>query len=395
MAVLRGNRIVRGKIGDTGHRQQYVKEGNGYRKRTVAYQLPVSVTVSDSVASTSQRNKFALIQALSSALTAVGFTRNLYRSGIGIGGYQAFIRDNIRAVVGASGNWFIDFAQVRLSIGDFKNEIKSSQADVAWLKDESGIDPNCQTSMALCWSHNANQHPDALDYQLYLVGVKVKEDGSLDDIITHQPLVNMSQCNCQTLLPLCGCCKTYWYGMFVNPINGKFSSSTYLGADTIIDQLPEYSTDCCCATCDEVAVTAKVTAPSELPLTCCGEEEFNPNRSFITFTGENNVVAPFGAAPFVLVPDETVTLAYDDSIANIVFVTPSNPSRLQKMGYSFDGVTYVDITETGEIPGDIALDAATAAGGTVVITIKTLYAPYGTEYTNAFNFAHPGIITPV
>jgi hypothetical protein len=397
MAVLRGNRIVKGKLGDVGHRQQFVKEPNGsYKKRTVAYQLPVNVTQTDSVLQDNQRSKFKLIQALSQALTTKGFTRTLYRSGIGIGGYQAFIRDNIKAVVGSTGNWFLDFSQVRLSIGDFKNEIKSSRPLDKWLTDESGIDVNCQTAMGLCWSHDANAHPDAVDYQLLLVGVKVNEDGSLDDIITHQPLANMSECNCQTLLPLCGCCKTYWYAMFVNPNTGRFSSSTYLGSDAVIDQLPEYNSECCCATCDPVAPVVKIAPPSEVPVTCCGTEEHNPNRGFITFSGENTVVAPFGAAPFILVPEETINVELftipNDGAPDYLLVSPSNPQRVISVAYAWDGSdTFIDITNNLTIDVD---NIPVQQLETKQIVFKVLYSPNNSEYTFAYTVDALYALTP-
>ena len=177
--------------------------------------------------------------------------------------------------------------------------------------------------------------------------------------------------------------------MFVNPLTGRFSSSTYLGSDTIIDQLPVWTEDCCCATCDDVAaaVAAIIKAPSELPHTCCGEEDHNPTRGFITFNGENGVVAPSGAAPYVLVPEEVVTLAYDKD-NNVFVATATNVSRLQMLAYSLDGVTFNDITGTLQIPGDYVIDAANANGGTTPVVIKALYSPLDREYT--FNFTSDG-----
>ena len=68
MAVVKGMNFTRGRLGDIGFRQQVVKDGNGYRRRTVAFQIPESVSNPNTPGQVRQRTRFRLIQSLGSAL---------------------------------------------------------------------------------------------------------------------------------------------------------------------------------------------------------------------------------------------------------------------------------------------------------------------------------------
>ena len=128
MAVVKRMNFKRGRLGDIGFRQQFVGNGDGtYSRQTVAFQIPDVVTNPRSPGQVKQRSKFRLVQALASALSSKSLLANFYRSGAGLAGYNAFIRDNINfaTVELESGLAYVDFRKLQVTLGDFNKPVKA------------------------------------------------------------------------------------------------------------------------------------------------------------------------------------------------------------------------------------------------------------------------------
>ncbi len=280
MAVVKGMNFTRGKLGDIGFRQQMVKEGNGnYRRRTVAFKLPETVSNPRTLGQVRQRTKFKMIQAIGSALSAKGITYSFYRSGRGISGYNAFIRDGIASAIveAPDGTPYVDWKKLQVTNGDFYKKMKPYQAQTL-------LGDDCNCARLLTWNYDWTCDPDGNAYALNLIGVKVDEEGAIEDVVCVQPRIPLSACHAEVLLPQCDCCKTYWYAFFVDPYTGYFSSSEYIG--TCDCSLPVYEGEC--GTCVTPPPAPSFTPPSECP-THCGDGTNEVNRTEIVYTGLSKV----------------------------------------------------------------------------------------------------------
>lgn len=276
MAVVKGMRFVRGKLGDVGFRQQFVKDGKGgYKKQTVAFQLPEGNT-SNSVGQARQRSRFRLIQALATMLSQKGLLRALYRSVTGLSGYAAFIGYNVKeAIVESAGDFFVNFPKLRVANGDWSKEIQVFGSDLE-------PDDDCGFSRKLVWNYETLNDPaNAHDYYLVIQGIKVNEEGAVEDTFLEQPLHRMTECMADVILKECDCCKTYYYAYFVNPLTGYVTTSNYIGtADTAVPSLADSD---CCFVCDVFENPIRSTPPSEDIAQCCGGIEVDKNN--IIFNG--------------------------------------------------------------------------------------------------------------
>ncbi len=280
MAVVKGMNFTRGRLGNIGFRQQVVKEGNGnYRRRTVAFQLPETVSNPRTLGQVRQRTKFKMIQAIGSALSAKGITYHFYRSGRGISGYNAFIRDGLASAIveAPDGTPYVDWKKLQVTNGDFYKKMKPYQTQTL-----EGDD--CHCARLLTWDFDWTCDPDGNAFALNLIGIKVDEEGAIEDVVCVQPRVPLSACHAEVLLPQCDCCKTYWYAYFVDPYTGYFSSSTYVG--TCDCTLPVYEGEC--GTCVPPPAPPSFTPPTECPVHC-GDGTEAVNRADIVYTGLSKV----------------------------------------------------------------------------------------------------------
>ena len=165
MAIVKSMNFVRGRLGNTAFRQQVVKEGSGYRRRTVAFLLPESVSNPRTPGQVRQRTRFRLVQALGSALARKSILYNFYQA-TGISGYNAFIRDNISgAIVGTDGgDVYVDFRKLAVTKGDFGKKVKTYKSD---LKTD-----DCHTAKKLAWNYDWTCDPQGT-YALNLIGIKI------------------------------------------------------------------------------------------------------------------------------------------------------------------------------------------------------------------------------
>lgn len=301
MAIMRGGRIVRGKLGDTGHRQQFVKESDGsYRKRTVAFLLPESNT-SNSPLQARQRTRFALISALASAFAKNGLLRTFYRTIRGLSGYNGFTRDALNtAVVESNGEFFVNWPKLRAANGDFAHDIQVFQSDIPAASLAAG-----EVARKLAWNYEALNAPeDAHDYLLMIYAVKINEDGSIEGVDLVQPLHRMTECSADVILKDCNCCKTFFYGFFANPTTGYFSTSSYLGStETALAEI-----DPNCFVCDVYVPENAPVIPSEEIDQCCGKE--GVDKASIVFNGTTDYSAygrPLGTPQLIIPGDEPVT----------------------------------------------------------------------------------------
>ena len=280
MAIVSGMRFVKGRLGDVGFRQQSVKSGKGtYKKSTVAFQIAQTVSNPNTPGQERQRIKFKLVQSLATALTNAGILKPFYRSPSGLSGYNKFIQDNVlKAMTESAGVPFVSFPNLKIAGGDFMKEITGYQS-LAPATDD------CHFSVKLNWNYSCAKDPMG-DYYLLLVGIKINEDGAIEGVETVQPMINMKDCKTDVQLPVCSCCKTYWYGFFVDPYTGYFSTSSYIGTESttygVFDEL-----SCCvnCAPCDD-ATTVPVPPTDEKDACGCGDKPA-VDRDSIVFNGDS------------------------------------------------------------------------------------------------------------
>jgi len=120
MAVMRGMNLVRGRLGNTGFRRQYVSDGNGgYSRETIAFTMSETNT-SNTVLPQNQRSKFRQLAVLVGILNRCGILRRFYYSGLGISSYNAFIRDNIQrdaTIKCDDGNTYLDWPKLLIATG--------------------------------------------------------------------------------------------------------------------------------------------------------------------------------------------------------------------------------------------------------------------------------------
>jgi len=289
-AVMRGMNFVRGRLGNTGFRRQYVSDGNGgYSRQTVAFTMP-ETNASNTVLQQNQRSKFRQLAVLGGMLNRCGILRRFYYSGLGISGYNAFIRDNIRrdaAIKCDDGKTYIDWPKLLIAIG-LPRQIVPYKSELVTGTD---YDPSCKVPIHLRWSNKSSKNDDKGDWSLVLVGVPIKEDGSAEEICFVQPGATLETCYADVLLEKCDCCKTYWFAFFANTYTGENTTSIYLGADaSTFDTLPSYDPNTCCFNCEEeIVVDANCELPSDEPEFCgCGHDDVDVEASEIVFTGENN-----------------------------------------------------------------------------------------------------------
>jgi hypothetical protein len=318
MAIMNGLTPVRGRLGSTGFRQQTVRTGRAgsgtYRRRTVAFPIQETVTNPNAPGQQRQRTSFALVVALGSALNAKGILPNFYPSGSGLGNFQKFVSDNV-LTLGAGGSIvqnpnnsadvYVDFRYLKITRGSITVPIEVYQGNAA--------DTDCDCSRTLAWSFDATQGwpTPYSDWKLLLVGIKIDSTGAIEDIVQSQPCATIDQCLATVTLPKCDCCKTYWYGFFVNPVTGYNTASVYLGTCENTDQLPVYDPENC-LTCNVIATDLiPFTPPSEMPEKC-GDEKvdmasvfFNGGSNFANIPGPD--FSPVVGC-VVLVPDFSPTL---------------------------------------------------------------------------------------
>lgn len=292
MAIMNGMSFVRGRLGGTGFRQQYVSDGsNGYRKRTVAFLIP-ETNSSNTVRQQNQRSRFRLLAVLGGLLNRCGIINSFYYSGLGISGYNAFVRDNLtnEAVIQCDGANRIDWRKMIIALGARIKQILPFQSTLVAGTD---YDESCQSAIKLKWSCAGICEKDEKDdWGLFLVGIKITEDGTAEDAITLQPGQTLGSCEADLVLPKCDCCKTYWFAFFVNPYIGENTTSVYLGADasTFADN-PIYDEVTCCipCECDDEETPAEACTMDEHPENCgCGHEDSEVDNADIVFTGERN-----------------------------------------------------------------------------------------------------------
>lgn len=303
MAQMRGLGFRKGNLGDINFRQQVVKVKNGYAKRTVASQK-ILTNSSNSAKQSKQRSKFRLVQQLATALSASGILRNFYATPNLLPGYQKFIQDHLfndYAIVVSGGQNFLDFKKVMVTKGGKAKNIKAYAVDGA--DPVTGIkitDDGCHCEKKLAWDYSYMRDGDGANWVLQLVGVKIAEDGSIEEILHEQPLATMNQCSVDVKLPYCNCCKTYWYGFFVNAAEGMWTTSKYFG--TCSCELSVY--DDTCATCEDVARTVEyVTPPSDCADGHCNEGEGIDPASII-YNGTSQIADTGNGELMILVPSE-------------------------------------------------------------------------------------------
>ncbi len=301
-AIMRGMNFLRGRLGNTGFRQQYVNDGRGgYSRQTVAFTMPTGNS-SNTVLQSAQRSRFRLLTILGSALSRCGILRQWYYSGIGISGYNAFMRDNLRneaVVTHSNGEQFIDWTKVIVAIGSGFQKILPFKSG---LTPSIDYDPSCESVVQLRWGTQCvcKSPEDRDNYALILVGVKVNVDGTLEDVCYKQPGATLANCSIEVKLPICDCCKTYWFAFFANPYNGDNTHSVYLGPDTNFGNLPMHDPETCCFKCEETADSEElITAPDEIPVFCgCGHDDHEAvDREAIIFNGERNFGVGYGITP--------------------------------------------------------------------------------------------------
>lgn len=292
MAIMQGLTPVRGRLGGTGFRQQTVRTGRPgsgtYRRRTVAFQIQETVTNPNAPGQQRQRSAFALTVALGSALNAKGILPNFYPSGTGLGNFQKFVSDNVLTLAqggsivqnpNSPADVYVDFRYLRVARGSITVPIEVFQGP--------SPDSDCDCTRQLAWSFDATQGwpTPYSDWKLLLIGIKIDSTGAIEDIVQSQPCATIDQCVASVTLPKCDCCKTYWYGFFVNAFSGYNTSSVYLGTCENSDQLPVYDPENC-LTCNVLATDlVPFTPPSEMPVNC-GDEAVDMTNVY--FNGGSN-----------------------------------------------------------------------------------------------------------
>ncbi len=290
--VMRGMRFVRGRLGDTGFRQQYVSDGNGsYTQQTVGFMMPVGNN-SNTTLQSNQRSRFRLLAILGGALNRAGVLRAWYYSQLGISSYNAFVRDNLlddAVIQHSNGTQYIDWTKIRVALGSGVQKILPFKTT---LESGTDYDPECQSAVQLRWGSQCDSKTaeQKANYALVLVGVKINDQGTLENVCYVQPGATMANCSIELKLPVCDCCKTYWFAFFANPYNGDNTDSVYIGPDTHFANYPEHDPETCCFTCVEVEDEIEdTTPPDEIPTFCgCGHDHGDVDRTGIVFNGERN-----------------------------------------------------------------------------------------------------------
>ena len=134
----------------------------------------------------------------------------------------------------------------------------------------------------LGWDFDWTCDPDG-SYTLYMIGLKINEEGAVDDVLCVQPRVPMTDCKADVVLPKCDCCKTYWYALFVDPFTGYFSTASYCGTCDCAKE--DYTDDC--HICKMAPQTFTLALPPEDCPTGCNDGEVD--SSTIVFTGSNSM----------------------------------------------------------------------------------------------------------
>jgi hypothetical protein len=292
-AVMRGMNFQRGRLGNTGFRRQYVSDGNGnYKRETIAFTLPES-NPSNTVLQQNQRTKFRTLAVLGGLLSRQGILRRFYYSGLGISGYNAFIRDNLQreaAIQCEDGNSYIDWPKLLIAIGFSPKKLVPYKSG---LIEGVDYDPSCKYPLHLRWSNKTTKKAERGNWALVLVGIQIREDGSAEEICLLQPGATLNNCYADVLLDKCDCCKTYWFAFFTNTYTGENTTSVYLGADaSTFVNLPDYDPSTCCFNCEEDIIIPEIcNIPSDEPEFCgCGHDTPEVDPSGIVFTGANNVI---------------------------------------------------------------------------------------------------------
>ncbi len=338
-----GLKVTKGKLGDHFFRQQVVKEKGRYVRRTIVATLPES-NPSNTPKQSKQRSKFRLIQQIASALTARSVLSNFYYTGSLLGGYQGFIRDHLTndyAVVESGGNWFVDFKKLRVTLGNSFKKIKAYAA-------ETLVDDDCHCARKLAWDYHYIKDGAGSNSVLQLIGIKVDSDGAIEDIVYEQPMVTMDRCMAEVLLPTCDCCKTYWYAFFVNPVEGTFTTSSYLG--TCSCEVEAY--DDTCHTCVKILNTEVIVEPpSDCPISC-GDTEIDPAN--IVYNGTSHIGYGNGPNITILVPEENIIL---DSVCSNVIKPEVAPLYTYKFSSTDNNFTIVtDDTDSLSINNSMSND---------------------------------------
>lgn len=308
MAIVKGMNFKRGKLGDIGFRQQYTKNPDGsYSKSTVAFTL-TETNSSNSPLQQRQRTRFALIQSLATIFSKKGLLRTFYRTALGLSGYNGFIRDNINyAVVENGGQFFVDFPKLMPAFGDFRKNIEVFTSDVV---------PGNEGEFArkLAWNYEILNDPeDASDYLLMIYGIKINEDGAVEDVELIQPLHRMSECTADIVLKDCNCCKVYYYAFFANPMSGYFTTSNYIGtSETEVQAFDET-----CFVCDMYVPVGPAIPPGEDLDQCCGKEDVDKSNIVYNGTSTSSSYGRLISEPRIAVPGDcalhTPVLTYEST----------------------------------------------------------------------------------
>ena len=302
MAQMRGLGFKKGNLGDINFRQQVVKVKNGYAKRTVASQK-IETNSSNTVRQAKQRSKFRLVQQLATALSAKGILRNFYQSVTNLPGYQMFVKDHLtgdKAIHISGGQNFLDFKKVMVTKGGKAKNVKAyAVTDADETTGQRVSEDGCHCEMKLAWNYSYLNDGDGANWVLQLVGVKIAEDGSIEEILHEQPLATMNQCSVDVKLPYCNCCKTYWYGFFVNAVEGRQTTSKYFG--TCSCELPVY--DDTCMTCEDIVrVASVITPPSDCADGSCNEGE-GVDPASIIYNGTSQIQDDGNGELTILIPN--------------------------------------------------------------------------------------------
>lgn len=411
MARVKFMNFTTGQLGDVGFRQQTVRKEDGSLGRaTIAYQIQ-RTNSSNSPLQSAQRSRFRFAQVLGSALTAKAIINNFFRNSDGLRGFQAFISRNLRngAIINKGGTPYVDWRKLIVSTGKDQEKIVRPYLSTVPQVQQEGDDCSCFVKLA--WSYDWTcDVPNPDDYALYLVGIKIDPTGALEDVVCVQPRVPMSACMTDVALPDCDCCKTYWYAFFVDPINGRWTQSNYIGT---CDQscLEEY--DESCAICNQRPVLEEeIFMMDECPVHCGTSGDLQVDKSKIIFNGDNNIslgdnpdrpIPIFTACPNYLAKVD-VTTEYTGEFT-FSFNEEANASSYNEFYFLLADGTKVEIDRSvlnlqGEVNGGTVtipgvdnsdnLKAAIEAvlGGTATVTLNDIeIQEYTISYTGEYNIA--------
>jgi uncharacterized repeat protein (TIGR01451 family) len=304
-----GNRIAKGQLAGVGYRQQIVRVGaNQYRKRTVAFALPDSVSNPNVPSQQRNRSKFAFIGALGSGLSQNGILRSFFRTGTGLGSFQSFIQRNIADTFNGGamvtnpndpGDVYVSFPNLQVARGIGPSNISVYQPETPLTPEE--LETNCYYRVKLAWDANAQCGAiDLAQFALYIVALGLDANGSLVSVKCVQPGIRQCEGQAELDLPITDCQKTYFYAWFVNPTTLQNTSSSYIGTQGIVDALPVFDPTCFNPSpCTLDANVIPFTPPTDFPAICPDDSDvsqviYSGNSEF---SGNSDVLAPINPLP--------------------------------------------------------------------------------------------------